>query len=188
MENLDEVRVDGAACRIEAAVTDQGYHSNDVVRDLADMGIRSYVSEPDRGRRRWKGKAPEREAVYANRRRIRGARGRRLLRKRGELLERPFAHCYETGGMRRTHLRGHSNILKRLLIHVGAGNLGLLMRRLFGFGTPRALQDLAARFQAAAAALHHHLPACTPTRIALSMTSLLRKACTLIAARHPLAA
>ena len=79
-------------------------------------------------------------AVYANRRRIRGARGQRLLRKRGELLERPSAHLYETGGMRRTHLRGHNNILKRLLVHASACNLGLWMRTACGVGTPRGLQ------------------------------------------------
>jgi hypothetical protein len=78
--------------------------------------------------------------VYASRRRIRGARGKRLLRRRGELLERPCAHLYETGGLRRTHVRGHTNVLKRLLIHASAFNLGLWMRKLFGIGTPRALQ------------------------------------------------
>ena len=79
--------------------------------------------------------------VYANRRRIRGARGRRLMRQRGERIERSFAHLYDTGGMRRTHLRGHTNILKRLLIHAGGFNLGLVMRHLIGSGTPRGLQD-----------------------------------------------
>src|SRR5262249_54911007 len=74
------------------------------------------------------------------RRRIRGARGKRLLRRRGELLERPCAHLYETGGLRRAHVRGHENVLKRLLVHASAFNLGLWMRRLFGVGTPRALQ------------------------------------------------
>ena len=63
------------------------------------------------------------------------------MRKRGELIERSFAHCYETGGMRRTHLRGHGNILKRLLVHVVGFNLGLVMRTLFGFGKPRRGQD-----------------------------------------------
>lgn len=87
----------------------------------------------------------ERDAVYANRRRIRGARGQRLLRKRGELLERPSAHLYETGGMRRTHLRGHDNILKRLLLHASACNLGLWMRTACGVGTPRGLQGRAVR-------------------------------------------
>jgi len=89
---------------IEEAVADKGCHSNDTCRDLAEVEIRGYVSEPDQGRRDWEAKAQERDAVYANRRRIRDQRGKRL-RKRGELLERPFAHCYETGGMRRTHLR-----------------------------------------------------------------------------------
>ena len=87
-----------------------------------------------------KDKHPARDAVYGNRRRIGGTRGRRLLRQRGERLERPFAHAYETGGLRRVYLRGHSNILKRVLIHTAALNLGLLMRRLVGVGTPRSLQ------------------------------------------------
>ncbi len=85
-----------------------------------------------------------RDAVYANRRRIRGARGTRLLRQRGERLERPNAHLYETGRMRRVDLRGHPNILKRLLVQVCAVNLGLLMRHLTGVGTPRSLQGRAA--------------------------------------------
>ena len=72
--------------------------------------------------------------------RIRGPRGQRLLRLRGERLERPFAHLYETGGMRRVNRRGHTNIRKRLLIHAGGFNLGLLMRQLIGVGTPRGLQ------------------------------------------------
>jgi transposase len=88
-------------------------------------------------------------AVYANRRRIRGAHGKRLMRRRGELLERSFAHCYETGGMRRTHLRGHENILKRLLVHVAGFNLSLIMRKLLGVGTPRGLQGLSGRILAA---------------------------------------
>jgi transposase len=121
-------------------VTDKGFHSNDRLVDLAAIGVRTYISEPDRGRRRWRKKAEARAAVYANRRRIRGPRGIRLLRRRGEHLERSFAHAYETGGMRRTHLRGHDNILKRLLVHVSGFNLGLLMRTLVGVGTPRGLQ------------------------------------------------
>ena len=141
MENLDALSDDEHRYKMEEAVKDKGYHSNGVMVDLAEMEVRSYVSEPDRGRRNWKGKQEERDAVYANRRRIRSDRGKRLLRKRGELVERSFAHCYETGGMRRTYLRGHENILKRLLIHVGASNLGLLMRTLIGAGTPRGLHD-----------------------------------------------
>ena len=128
---------------IVEVVADKGYHSNETMVGFAVSRVRSYVSEPDRGRRRWKGKTAARDAVYANRRRIRGARGKRLLRQRGELLERPNAHLYDTGGMRRVHLRGHSNILKRLLVHVCGFNLGLLMRQLTGVGTPRSLQGRA---------------------------------------------
>ena len=108
-----------APAGIEEVVADKGYHSNEVLTDLTALQIRSYVSEPDRGRRRWRGKSQAREAVYANRRRIRGTRGQRLLRWRAERVERSFAHLYDSGGMRRTHLRGRKNVLKRLLIHVG---------------------------------------------------------------------
>ena len=125
---------------LEEIIADKGYHSNQTMMDLDAGGVRSYVAEPDRGRRDW-AKAPEAQApVYGNRRRIRGARGRRLMRRRGEYVERTFAHLYDTGGMRRTHLRGHTNILKRLLIQAGGFNLGLLMRQLIGLGTPRGLQ------------------------------------------------
>jgi transposase len=124
-------------------VTDKGYHSNETLVDLQEFEICSYVSEPNRGRRNWIGKEEQRDAVYANRRRIRGERGKRLLRRRGLMLEQPFAHCYETGAMRRVHLRGRENILKRLLIHVAGFNLSLVVRLMIGKGTPRGLQDLA---------------------------------------------
>jgi hypothetical protein len=114
--------------------------SNQVLVDLLALDLRTYIAEPDRGRRRWKKKATARDAVYANRRRIHGGRGLALLRQRSERLERPNAHLYETGGLRRIHLRGHTNILKRLLVHVSGFNLGLFMRTLFGIGTPRSLQ------------------------------------------------
>jgi len=124
----------------EELATDKGYHSKQTVLDMQSLGLRTYISEPDRGRQHWIDQHDERGAVYANRRRIRGDRGQQLMRLRGELLERPNAHLYDTGGMRRTHLRGHGNILKRLLVHVAAGNLGLWMRTLTGIGTPRGLQ------------------------------------------------
>lgn len=130
---------------LKELVADKGYHSTAVLQELESVGIRSYVSEPDRGRRKWKGKLAARLAVYANRRRNRGERGKRLQRLRGERTERPFAHLYRTGRMRRTHLRGHENILKRLLVHSGALNLGLLLRQALGVGTPRGLQG---RFRA----------------------------------------
>ena len=101
---------------------------------------RSLIAVGASGRAR----AAAKKAVYANRRRIRGHRGQRLLRQRGERVERPNAHLYETGGMRRVHLRGHHNILKRLLVHVCGFNLGVLMRQLTGVGTPRSLQGRAA--------------------------------------------
>jgi transposase len=127
-------------------VLDKGYHSNDALLLLKEVEVRSYCSEPERGRRNWVGKPEERAAVYGNRRRIGGERGKRLLRKRGELVERCFAHMYETGGMRKTHLRRHDNIIKRLLIHAGAFNLSLVMRKVAGCGTPRGLQGRIAGF------------------------------------------
>jgi transposase len=158
--NLVAVMKDEAACEqiseqvLREVVTDKGYHSNEVLTEVSHCGIRSYISEPDRGRRNGKGKTQEemaekseaRHAVYGNRRRIRGARGQSLMRRRGELVERSFAHCYDTGGMRRTHLRRHDNILKRLLIHAAGFNLGLVMRKIMGIGTARGLQGLAALF------------------------------------------
>ena len=137
-EQVEAVQPDGPG--IEEVVGDKGYHSNETLADVKALGLRSYISEPDRGRRCWKGQPTARDAVHANRRRIRGVRGRRLLRCRGELLERPFAHVCETGGMRRVHLRGHPNILKRLLVQVAGCNLGLLLRQMIGVGTSRSLQ------------------------------------------------
>ncbi len=110
------------AGRLAEVVGDKGYHSNQELVDLEAIGLRSYISEPDRGRRKWKDKAEARDAVYRNRRRLRGARGQRLLRRRGERLERPFAHLYATGRLRRVYLRGHDNILKRVLLHVAGLN------------------------------------------------------------------
>ncbi len=123
-------------------MADKGYHGNDMLVALAEEEYRTYISEPARGRRKWKDKEEEQRATYANRRRIRGERGKRLLRQRGELLERPFAHYLEAGGMRRTHLRHHPNILKRLLVHVAGFNLGILMRNQIGTATPKEYADL----------------------------------------------
>ena len=146
VSQLDHVSdADGEPVRTaDEVVGDKGCHSRTVVLELTANGFRSYISEPDRGEQRWIDQASARDAVYANRRRIRGRRGTSLLRRRGEFLERTFAHLYDTGGMRRTHLRGHPNILKRVLIHASGFNLGLVMRRLIGVGTPRGLQGRAA--------------------------------------------
>lgn len=156
-------QIEAAQAAIETPITmqemvaDKGYHSNDTMVELEAVGLRTYVSEPERGRRDWSD-APEAQApVYANRRRIRGVRGKALSRRRGEYVERTFAHVYDTGGMRRTHLRGHNNILKRLLIHVGGFNLGLLMRQAFGVGKPRRLQGASSAALAAIVGLCHLL-------------------------------
>jgi transposase len=158
-EELEAVAVatDGHTAVIDEVVTDKGYHSNQTLVDLAALDLRTYIAEPARGRRQWKNKAAARDAVYANRRRIRGTRGLALLRRRSERLERPNAHLYETGGMRRTHLRGHTNILKRLFVHAGGFNLGLFMRTLFGIGTPRSLQGRLAALVALHVALWTHV-------------------------------
>jgi transposase len=161
-QNVNELRNDPITTEqvhaqgVEEAVADKGYHSNQVMVDLVEVEIRSYVAEPDRsrhGQRDWEDKAKERDAVYANRRRVKGKRGRRLMRKRGEFLERGFAHTLETGGMRRTHLKGRQNIKKRLLVHVGGFNLGLVMRKIMGRGTPRGFQGLGAALRAPFAAI-----------------------------------
>lgn len=124
-------------------VLDKGYHGSETLTDLEELAVRSYVSAPrlPKGRRRrWKGKDAERRATAANRRRIRGKRGKELMRRRGELLERPFAHELESGGLRRTHVRGRTEVRKRISIQAAAANIGLLMRTRFGIGAPKGLQ------------------------------------------------
>lgn len=131
---------------IEEVVADKGYHSNEVLRRVRDWGLRSYIAEPERGMRNWQGRTAEREAVYSNRRRIRGERGKRLQAARGERLERNFAHQFDTGGLKRLHVRGLSNVQKKLLIQAAACNLALLMRALYGAGKPRAAHDQRTQF------------------------------------------
>lgn len=127
---------------LQEVVTDKGYHSGAVLERMAEMKVRTYISMPQQPRRNWDGKQDERKAVYANRRRVEGARGKALLRRRGELLERPFAHQYETGALRRLHVRGRKNVAKRILLQAAACNLALILRTLGGAGTPRGLADL----------------------------------------------
>lgn len=131
---------------IEEAVADKGYHANQTLADCREwglFGVRTYIPEPDSlYQRRWTDKPPEhKEAVYANRRRMQGDRGKRLQKKRSELVERSFAHICETGGARRSWLRGLEKVNKRYKIVAAARNLGLMMRSLFGIGKPRCLQD-----------------------------------------------
>ncbi len=130
---------------VEELVADKGYHSGDVLVDLRGLEVRAYIAEPDRGRRKWAGKQEQQAAVYRNRQRIGSNRGKQLLRRRGERVERTFAHAYETGGLRRLHVRGKQNVQKKLLLQTAAYNLALLLRKMIGEGTPRALRDLVAR-------------------------------------------
>lgn len=164
--NLQELADNSECCeRIHEdagreVVADKGYHSNDILVALHDEEYRTYISEPERGGRKWKDKQDEQAATYANRRRIRGHRGKRLIRRRGELLERPFAHYLEAGGMRRTHLREHDNIRKRLLLHVAGFNLGILMRNLIGKATPKEYAELKASLIAALSRLISTIRGC----------------------------
>jgi transposase len=131
---------------------------------LDESDCRSYLPEPDKGPRKWAGKAEEQKRVYANRRRVKGERSKRLQRKRSELTERSMAHMYETGGMRRVHLKGRDNILKRLLVHAGGFNLALIMRKLVGVGKPRRLQGALACILECLAVLFLHLGTCFSNR------------------------
>ena len=126
---------------VQEVVADKGYHSNEVALGLAAMEVRTYIAEPDRGPRNWNGKAAEKAAVYRNRRRIQGDRGKRLQRQRGERIERNFAHQFDTGGLDRLYVRGKENVHKKFLMQAAACNLALLMRSTYGSGKPRAAHD-----------------------------------------------
>jgi transposase len=134
----------GSAQEVQEAVADKGYHKAETLADAEELNTRTYIPEPERKPYNWEGK-PEshRHATEANRRRTKGARSKRLQKKRSELVERSFAHVCETGGARRTWLRGQESINKRYLVQVAGFNLGLLMRKLFGVGKPRVLQGAA---------------------------------------------
>jgi transposase len=169
---------------VQEIVADRGYHSGDVLVAQEENEIRTYISEPTRGHRDWRGKREQQRATRANRRRIRGVRGKRLARLRAEKVERSMAHCYDTGGMRRTHLRGHENILKRLVVHVGGFNLGLVMRQLLGSGKPRGLQGRLSAALTALLALSH-----ARQRLLALLTAFLappRRPTPHLAASHPL--
>jgi len=126
---------------VERVVADKGYHSKQVLHELAEVGVRTLIAEPDRKRQRWSGQSAAQAAVYANRRRLKTKTGKALMRRRGERIERSFAHLYDTGGMRRVHLRGKSNIAKRALIHAAAFNLSLILRQMLRVGTARQAAD-----------------------------------------------
>ena len=137
--NLEEA---GSEARIQEVAADKGYHAAEPLEMFESDELRTYVPEPQRkGRRRWTDKPPEQKrAVYGNRRRVKRAKGRQLQRKRSELCERTFAHICDSGGMRRSWLRGLVEVTKRYLLAAAAHNLGRILRKLFGIGKPRALQ------------------------------------------------
>jgi hypothetical protein len=126
---------------VQEVVADKGYHSNDVLVELTELEVRRYIAEPDRGPRNWDNRESERQAVYDNRRRIRGNRGKRLQRQRGERIERNFAHQFDTGGLDRLYVTGIDNVHKKFLIQAAACNLALLMRTMYGAGKPRAAHE-----------------------------------------------
>lgn len=124
-------------------VADKGYHSTATLETLIDeYHLRPCISEPDRGRRKWIGRQDEQALVYANRINLNSERGKALLKKRGEMVERSFAHCYESGGLRRVHVRGHEAIRKRTFIQAAAFNFGVAMRKIFHAGTPKGYKAL----------------------------------------------
>jgi len=134
---------------VERVVADKGYHSKQVLEKLAGVGVRTAIAEPERKRQQWTGQSAAQAAVYANRRRLNTKTAKALMRRRGELVERSFAHVYDTGGMRRVHLRKRDNIAKRVLIHAAAFNLSLILRQVLGVGTARQAADLLAALYAA---------------------------------------
>jgi transposase len=161
-------RVGRAAVAIEEVAADKGYHSARAL-ELADaLGLRTYIPEPKRARKsRWADK-PEafRIAVLNNRRRTRRDKSRKLQRLRSERVERSFAHVCDSGGARRSWLRGLADVAKRHLIAVAAHNLGRVLRKLFGIGKPRGLQGglgLTALVPSAVTAIRLRLPGITRT-------------------------
>jgi transposase len=136
----------GSDAEVEEVVADKGYHKAEALADFAQINVRTYIPEAQREqRRRWADKPPGWERAYRNnRRRTRGARGKRLQKLRSEYAERSFAHVCDSGGARRSWLRGLAEVSKRYLMQAAAHNLGVLLRRLFGIGKPRALQGACA--------------------------------------------
>ena len=138
----------GTDCEVEELVADKGYHSEDCLQRLqCESSWRTYIPEPERkSPRKWKNKPVENEWAYRrNRRNTLGKRGRQLQRDRSEQVERSFAHTCNTGGARRTWLRGLEKVQKRYMSVATAFNLGRIMRKLIGAGKPRYLSALAAR-------------------------------------------
>lgn len=128
----------GSQTGIKEVVMDKGYHDNGLLERMAQAGLRTYVPERRQKSRCWTNKPAEFEKAFrANRRRVRSDKGRRLNRWRSERCERTFAHVCETGGGRRSWLRGILNVSKAHTLKCAAYNLGLLLRKAFGYCKPR---------------------------------------------------
>jgi transposase len=136
----------GSEQEIEEAVADKGYHKAQTLADCEACNTRTYIPEPKGRHYKSETRSERRRAAKANRRRTKGPRSKRLQKRRSEVVERSFAHVCETGGARRTWLRGIEKVAKRYAVQVAAHNLALLMRKLFGIGKPRTLQGQAGGF------------------------------------------
>lgn len=180
----------GSETEIREVAADKGYHSNDTVTWCDSVGIRTYIPEREsRWGRRWTDKSEqERTAVYNNRRRVRGKRGKALGRLRSEYVERSFAHVCETGGARRSRLRELVNVFKRYLMYVAARNLGVMMRALFNMGTPKSLQTEGEVFPCAVSVRYTQLPARLRSYLARAPLGLLSQSARAARQRAPVAA
>lgn len=162
MEAVENVQQASGETPIEEIVADKGYHAAATIELADDLNFRTYVPEPKtKHRRRWTEKPAEyQRAVYGNRRRAGRTKGKQLQRRRSERCERSFAHLCDTGGMRRSWLRGMVDVGKRYLMAAAAHNLGRILRKLIGIGKPRSLQGGLAALVAACAAFraieHRH--------------------------------
>lgn len=127
---------------LEQVMADKGYHGRQVLEEWAAAAVRTVIAEPERKPQKRAGPRAAQPAVYANRRRLNSKIGEALMRRRGELIERSFAHFYDSGGMRRVQLRGKDNIARSLLIHAAGFHLSLILRQLLGAGAARQATDL----------------------------------------------
>lgn len=135
------VNAAGGVTRIEEVAADKGYHAAATLELCESWSLRTYIPEPKRKHdRKWTDKPSEyRRSVYNNRRRVGRAKSKKLQRRRSEVCERTFAHICDTGGMRRSWLRGLEDVAKRYTIAAAAHNLGRILRALFGIGKPKGL-------------------------------------------------
>ena len=144
-EQVEAVQPAGA--EVEEVVADKGYHSDATLVALDEIGVRSYVSEPERGRRCWQGQEDGRgaggEACCAEGTIWEPSAYSRRPRSSSSTPPRGAGGAAFRAPLRRVWVRGHENVRKRVLIQAAGCNLGLLLRRLTGVGTPRSLQGRA---------------------------------------------